>query len=240
MKIKQGIHTALRTLGFDITKYPPASHPRVRRKLLLDRFGVDTVLDIGANTGQFAQFLRNEVGFRGQILSFEPLSAAFDVLRQQAEADGAWNAYHCAIGDSEGRVEINVAGNSVSSSLLQMLPSHEKAAPDSVYIAKEFVDVKPLDSIFDDICASSKNVYMKIDTQGYESKVLRGAQKTLPRIGIVQLEMSLVPLYDGEPLLPEICNLMKSYGYTLIDLENGYADPASRQLLQVDGVFRRF
>ena len=80
---------------------------------------------------------------------------------------------------------------------------------------------------------------MKIDTQGYESKVLKGAENSLPRISTVQMEMSLVPLYDGERLFHEMCALMSDKGYTLVAIENGFSDPASGQLLQVDGIFHR-
>jgi len=79
-----------------------------------------------------------------------------------------------------------------------------------------------------------------MDTQGFESKVLKGAENSLPHIDTVQMEMSLVPLYDGELLFNEMCLLMSQKDYTLVAIENGFSDSASGQLLQVDGIFHRF
>ncbi len=121
-----------------------------------------------------------------------------------------------------------------------MLPAHVTAAPQFKYIGNEAIEVKKLDSILPDLCKASSNFYMKIDTQGYESNVLKGAEKSLVRIDTIQLEMSLVPLYEGEMLFIEMCMNMKELGYQLISLEPGFCDSDSGQLLQVDGVFHRF
>jgi FkbM family methyltransferase len=239
MSIKHELRKYLRKLGYDISRFTPASHPLARRRQILESYEIDTVLDIGANAGQFARQLRNDIGYTHRMLSFEPLSTAFALLKANAKNDPAWEVFNFALGDTEERREINIAGNSYSSSLLAMLPSHVKSAPDSKYIGKELVDIKTLDSLFGDLCKTAKNVYMKIDTQGFESRVLKGAEDSLAHIATVQMEMSLVPLYDGELLFNELYILMGNKGYTLIALEDGFSDPASGQLLQVDGIFHR-
>ena len=89
------------------------------RQLLkgFERFGVDLVFDVGANVGQFGSEIRT-MGFAGRIVSFEPLSAAHARLSAAAKRDPAWSVHpRCAIGDHDGTVEINIAGNSVSSSI---------------------------------------------------------------------------------------------------------------------------
>ena len=134
---------------------------------------------------------------------------------------------------------INVAGNSFSSSLLEMLPAHVASAPDSAYTGTQLVEVKTLDSIFDDMCAEGEQVYLKIDTQGCESKVLAGAKGVLDRIATIRLEMSLVPLYAGELLLEDMVRLLRELGYSPIAIEPGFFDPATGRLLQADGVFHR-
>lgn len=240
MSIKRKIRKFLWKLGYDFSRVTPTSHNLARRKQILKSYEIDTVLDIGANSGQFAQQLRGDIGYTHRILSFEPLSTAFKLLKEQAQDDPAWEVFNYAIGDTEEKREINIAGNSYSSSLLNMLPSHLKTLPDSKYIGKEIIDIKKIDSLFGDICKTGKNVYMKMDTQGFESKVLKGAENSLPHIDTVQMEMSLVPLYDGELLFNEMCILMGQKDYTLVAIENGFSDPASGQLLQVDGIFHRF
>jgi hypothetical protein len=81
---------------------------------------------------------------------------------------------------------------------------------------------------------------MKIDTQGFESKVLKGAENSLMQIDTVQMEMSLVPLYEGELLFNEMSILMSEKGYVLVAIETGFSDQDSGQVLQIDGIFHRF
>jgi FkbM family methyltransferase len=196
-------------------------------------------LDIGANSGQFARELRQDIGYIGRIVSFEPLGEAFKSMQAHANGDPRWETFNFALGDVEEKREINIAGNSLSSSFLDILPSHLIAAPESKYIGKEVIEVRRLDSIFDLVCKNAKNIYMKIDTQGFESKVLKGAAMSLQRIDTIQMEMSLVPLYGTELLFDEMCIVMREKGYTLVAIENGFSVPDTGQLLQIDGIFRR-
>ena len=240
MSINHKLRRILWRAGYDVTRFTPERHPLARRKSILEAYKVDTVLDIGANVGQFAQQLRGDLGYVNRIVSFEPLSSAFQLLKANAIDDPRWEVYNFALGDTEEQREINIAGNSASSSMLGMLPLHLEAAPHSKYIGSEVVELKRLDTIFDNFCHATNIVYMKIDTQGFESKVLRGAENCLQHIGTVQLEMSLVPLYDGEVPFDEMCTLMSANGYSLIALETGLSDGAFGRLLQLDGVFHRF
>ncbi|WP_410175184.1 FkbM family methyltransferase, partial [Nodularia spumigena] len=108
---------------------------------------VDLVFDIGANTGQFATELRS-IGYKGRIVSFEPLSDAHKKLNQEAARVSQWQVHpRIAIGDFNGEIEINIAGNSVSSSVLPMLEAHATAAVKSAYISTEKVAIARLDSI---------------------------------------------------------------------------------------------
>jgi len=239
MKIRHKFRQILWRLGYDISRFTHTSHPLARRQRILRYYAIDTVLDIGANSGHFARELRGDIGYPHRILSFEPLREVFKILRENAKDDPAWEVFNYAIGDAEEKREINVAGNSLSSSLLDILPAHLESAPDSGYIGKEVVEIRTLDSIFGGLCKGAKNIYMKIDTQGFENKVLKGAENSLARIDTVQVEMSLVPLYDGELLFDEMCILMGKKGYTLIAIENGFSAPESGQLLQIDGIFHR-
>ena len=239
MNVKHNLRKFLWAFGYDISRFVHTSHPLARRRRILEYYEIDAVIDIGANSGQFARALREDIGYKRRILSFEPLSQAFKLLKANAKDDPAWSVFNYALGDIEEERVINIAGNSLSSSFLDILPSHLMSAPDSGYIGKEVIEIKTLDSVFDDLCKSAKNVYMKIDTQGFESKVLTGAAMSLSRIDTVQMEMSLVPLYGGELLFDEMCNLMRGKGYTLIAVENGFSVPATGQLLQIDGIFRR-
>jgi len=89
MGAKQILRRFLRGTGFDIVRYQPSTHPLARRKRLLENYGIDLVLDVGANVGQYGKELRC-IGYKGQIASFEPLSAAYAELAKVSQADGLW------------------------------------------------------------------------------------------------------------------------------------------------------
>ncbi len=237
--VRRAVHSALRRLGLTVRRYSPATSPEAQMQALLAHHHVDLVLDVGANEGQHALALRRG-GYRGDILSFEPLPAAWAACAQHAARDPRWAmAPRAALGDHEGAVEINVAGNSVSSSVLPMSETHRKAAPASAYIGVEQVALHRLDVLADEAVTRAARPFLKIDTQGYERQVLAGATGVLPRLVGIQLEISLTPLYAGSPTLPDLLQTMSEWGFQLYALLPEFVDPASGRTLQVDGVFFR-
>lgn len=200
--------------------------------------GIDVVLDVGANAGQFARGIR-AMGYRGRIVSFEPLSAAFRKLSANRNTFAEWRAVQVALGDEDCTRRINVAGNSQSSSFLDMLPRHVDAAPKSAYVGTEDVIVKRLDDVFDDYCAPQERCFLKIDVQGFEEAVLRGAERSLDRCAGLYLELSLVPLYRGALSFAQAIERLAARGFALVDLRYPFNDPGSGELLQIDGTFFR-
>lgn len=239
MEIVKAIRKAVRRFGWDIIRYVPGGHPIARREKLLQQYGINVVFDVGANIGQYGKELR-EINYRGKIISFEPLITAFEKLTAVAKNDNLWEVYNYALGDVNGEMKINVAVNSFSSSIMDMLPSHLEFAPESKYVGKQDINIKMLDSVFRSICQKSDNVFLKIDTQGFEKNVLEGAKNSLPFIDTVQIEMSLIPLYRDGLLFDEMCGFLKSLGYLLVSMEPAFTDERTGQLLQVDGIFHRF
>jgi FkbM family methyltransferase len=205
----------------------------------LRKFDIDLILDVGANQGQFASEIR-QCGYAGRIVSFEPLSQAHGELLQSCAKDRLWDAYpRCALGDHDGEVEINIAGNSQSSSILLMLEAHRSAAPESAYEGKEIAPIKTLDAVAGHYLKDAKAPFLKIDTQGFEWMVLDGARDTLPQIKGILVELSLVPLYGGQHLWREVIDRLEAEGFTLWALTPGFSDQISGRSLQVDGIFYR-
>lgn len=233
MNLNRLLHGVLHPLGLDLRRWHPErqEHPRVKR--ILDQLKIRTVLDIGANTGQFAQQLR-ATGFTGRILSFEPQADAHLALTAAAAADKEWTiAKRCALGDTEGSMTMHRADNSVSSSLLPMLGSLAEAAQGARTVGQEMVPMLRLDQ-HPDLAVITGDVFAKIDTQGYELHVLRGAEQIMPRITGILVEASLVPLYDGQPLLAEVVAFLDAHGFAIIDLLPEFQHPQHGQMLQVD------
>jgi FkbM family methyltransferase len=238
--VKELVKRGALLFGVDIRKHDPLDSPHIRLARLLAAKRVDLVIDVGANVGQWAQTLRH-AGYPGDIISFEPLAAAHAALTRNAGKDPRWAvAPRMALGEEIRDIEINVAGNSYSSSLLKMLPRHLAGAPESAYVGLEKVPMKTLDSLIGSVIpAKSARVFCKLDVQGYEMNVLAGAASLLSRTVGLQMEMSLTPLYDSQPLFPELFDTMMQSGFEMYGFSPAFIDPESGRMLQIDGVFFR-
>ncbi len=238
--MKQKLHRFLNwfliKIGFELMKFP---YGLLKKRIeLMKRFNIDFVFDVGANTGQYASQLRR-AGYKGKIVSFEPLNEAFSELKRISTNDNKWQIEKTGLGDFDGEAIINVAENSVSSSILNIRKEHVKAVPDSRYVSNETITVKKLDSIFSNYKNEGKNFFLKIDTQGFEKEVIQGSLQALPYISGLQVEMSLVELYEGESNYEELKKLIEDCGFELYSLEPGFSDPDTGKLMQVDGIFFR-
>ena len=238
MNLLGAIQWCTRRLGYDLVPYNAAQHPLPRRQRLIEHYRIDTVLDVGANTGQFARELRAS-GYRGRIVSFEPLSEAFAHLQTTARGDAAWRLLNVALGDVEGEQR-------------SIRPATRKVArcwiccrciwtplPTRATQVRRPCEFKRWTAVFQDVCAGARSIYMKVDTQGYEAHVLRGAARSLDRIDTIQIEMSLAPLYAGQALFADLYADLTGRGYALVGVENNFGDARTGHLLQIDGIFRR-
>ena len=203
---------------------------------MLNNHGIDMVFDVGANTGQFASQLR-QLGYKQNIVSFEPLSSAFAVLSKKSATVANWSAVNSAIGNIDGTIAINISSNSVSSSILEISDEHVQAVPASSVIGTEDVSIHKLSSIVDQWCPADKKLFVKVDTQGYEKSVVEGAHDCMHRISGFQLELSLTTLYAGEALFEDFIVLLKGYGFSLRGIEPGFYSPDNGELLQADAIF---
>ena len=172
----------------------PLLPPGLRRGRLLAWQQIDVVVDVGANAGQYGSAIR-AAGYEGRIISFEPLSQAFEVLATTAEADPLWECHRLALGAGSGRARLNVSDDLEASSLLSMEDRHVRHCPSSAYVGTEMVDVEGLDALASSLFLAHDRVYLKLDVQGYELEVLDGSEATLPRVALVEAELSLVPPY---------------------------------------------
>lgn len=235
--IKALVKKIFRLLGMEVHSHTPGASHDAQIVAALNNFEIDLVLDVGANEGQFAKSIRSS-GFMGEIVSFEPLSNAYKLLQKNSKKDRKWAIHsRAAVGSEVGKIKINISANSTSSSILPMLNKLLVAAPYTAYVGVEEVPIITIDSVYSQYI--NRNVFLKVDTQGYEAQVIKGAVNSLPMIKGVLLEMSLVPLYEGQKLWEETINLMKDSGFRLWAILPGFTDSKNGQTYQVDGVFFR-
>jgi len=227
---------AAATAGFRIGRMSRTL--QYRRSRALRELNISVVLDVGANEGQYASEIR-ELGYKERIVSFEPLSIPFQRLQNKARGDTKHECLHTALGDADGTVVINVSENLVSSSLLEVDGDSVRACPASARVRIEETRLGRLDTLRSDIIHPRDRIHLKIDTQGTEKNVLLGASRVLEQVNSVELELSLVSLYKGQTLMPEMYEMMADLGFQCVWLERGFTDPASNDILQMDGLFLR-
>lgn len=240
MTAKTVLTRLFRACGLEVRRLRKSNSEYQVLKDVLRASGAEVVLDIGANLGQFAQLVF-EVGFRGTVVSFEAQPEVHrELARRAAGKSPKWLvADCCALGSASGTIEMNISGNSLSSSLLPMRQEHADAAPTSRYVSRKLVTLARLDDVAAGVVPSGASLFMKIDTQGYEREVLDGASSVLARTVAIQLELSLIPLYEQAPSLVEMVTYLENRGFQMFGLVPVFRDDRDGRLLQVDGVFIR-
>jgi FkbM family methyltransferase len=238
LRVVKFVQKVLRRFGYELLPYPVVDYADRRRQRLLRSREISLVLDVGANVGRYAEALRSS-GYGGRIVSFEPLPQPFAELAQRSSSDPQWESRRLALGEEDGSAEINVAGNVDSSSLLPMGPRHLESAPYSAYVGSESVETARLDTLWDSVARPGDHVWLKLDVQGYELHALRGAEAVLGRVDVIQAEMGLEHLYEGDVTWRELVDWLEARGFRLAGIEPGFEDPDSGELLQADGIFVR-
>lgn len=212
---------------------------RRRLCLIMERQGVDLFLDVGANMGQTARSLR-EGSYGGRIISIEPVRACHDALLAASAGDPKWDiAERCAIGEKEGSVEIIVSEASDLSSLSAPTANLTGALPKAREAGREETPLRRIDKLLGDDIRAAAKPFLKIDTQGHDMATLKSAKGVMDKLCGIQIEMSLLPLYEGEALYLDILtflNAQQFHPHMLV--ERTFSDPLARQL-QLDGVFIR-
>ena len=239
MKLDHFIKSIAMKVGVDVRAFTPSRSEGARLLKLFAHYGIDLVLDVGANSGQYSFYLRS-IGYRGKIVCFEPLLSAYSDLQKFAKKDANMILTpRMALGDHDGEVTLNVAANSESSSILQILDAHLQTEPSAKFVGVETVRLARLDTVAHEYMVNARAVFLKIDTQGYDSHVLRGAAGILPNIKGVQIELSLMPLYKGEIIYREMIDRIEALGYALHDLNPCFSDKITGRTYQLDGIFFR-
>ena len=193
IKFENLIKNIFRFFGIEISRFSKKIHLIITDK-------IDLLIDVGANTAQFAKISR-KMGYKQKIISIEPLVSAHKQLLENSKNDKLWIIHdRCAIGSKNEKKIINISKNSYSSSILDISMKHLDSANESTYIGQDHVEVITLDLLFDKYSFNHERIFVKIDTQGFEDQVLNGFKNNIGNTYGIQIELSTVELYKNQKL----------------------------------------
>jgi len=233
---------AARLAGWElqhIRKDQPTLETHLRQ--LLPKLGIDCVLDVGANQGQYGRMLR-KAGYKGRIVSFEPVKETFHILKSHADKDGGWRVNNYALGAKAGESTIHVTRATILSSFREPNAfSKEKYAWGMPIVRDEKVKIRTLDEVFEESLAGLKSpkVFLKMDTQGFDLQVFAGAKRSLPQVVGMQSEISIQPIYEGVPDYLEALEVYTKAGFVMSGLYPVSRDKETLALIELDCVMRR-
>lgn len=237
---KQRLRQAGQKLGLEIRPTGLNSRDDLRLMHFLAERGIETILDVGANSGGFGQ-MAFAAGFSGRVISFEPLPIAHQKLTEAAKSKpGRWIvAPRLALSENEGNAQFHITQRDASSSLLK--PTSNFIADTPFVGVTETIDVRTcrLDGLAKEFTLVPEKTLLKLDVQGGEAKVLAGTTQLLPTLAGVLTEMSLMPLYQDQPDFARLHAILTAEGFEIWDIWTGYRSANSHRLLQVDGLYFR-
>lgn len=198
----------------------------------------DTLVDVGANRGQFA-VASLELTDVTTVVSFEPLPNHRSTLESLLlRYPGRFEFHAIGLADTSSTLSLNVNSHDQSSSLLSLAESHLRSFPGALPVSVVQVPVERLDSL---IAAGSlpPNALLKIDVQGFERQVLHGAGDRLGEFSHVLVEASFKPMYEGEWTFAQLIAFMEAKGFAFLRPVGSLRDPRSGEYLQMDALFGR-
>ncbi len=207
---------------------------------VLDTFSINCVIDVGANRGQYGLSLRG-IGYTGHIISFEPVRSNIDVLRITAAQHKPWKVFPFALGVSNGTAEINVTEDTVFSSLLAPDDTSRKRFPSNRIERREAIEIRRLDQLLNECIADipNPNLYLKLDTQGFDLEVLHGAEGILSSVRALQTEVSFRSIYKAMHDFTESIQEFRAHGFEVVDFVPGMRDIDKLSAIEMDCIMVR-
>lgn len=209
---------------------------QTRLKMILKKYQINIVLDVGANNGQFAEDLRR-IDYNGKIISFEPTSNAFKVLKETSQNDPDWDIHQLALGRQNGEQKIHVAHSTVFTSFLKANDwCEQEFGKDSLGSKEETVIVRRLDEVLKETVSdlTQAKIYLKMDTQGYDLEVFKGLGNMYEKIFALQSEMSVVPIYQDMPHLTDSISFFEKAGFEIAGMYPVNQEKSTLRIVEFD------
>ncbi|MHC4521002.1 MAG: FkbM family methyltransferase [Planctomycetota bacterium] len=230
--LKSTLKKVCRCCGYDVRRIP-----RYQPFGWLRDWNIRTVLDVGANVGQFAASIHRALP-QARVYAFEPLRGCCEQLRKTMAGVSDFQAFEFALGDTNGRTQIYHNEAPETSSLLPMEDLHKKAFPYTAQAHVETIEIRRLDEVVRDL-EIVDDVLIKVDVQGAEDRVISGGEETVSRASVLILETTFVPLDRGQVLFDAIYARLLRMGFTYMGTEHIIRNPQTGRVLQCDSLFLR-
>ncbi|MDB5143826.1 MAG: hypothetical protein JWQ66_2539 [Mucilaginibacter sp.] len=237
--LKNQIKKALNLFGYQVRKNhvedPDAVELRefIHRVNWFKNYGINTIVDIGANEGQFAKKIVTLFP-NACLFCFEPLGEPFHKLEETFKDNKNVILYHFALGEIDGELTINLNEYSPSSSFLKMDESHKDSFSYAVATTTSKVQVKHLDGLELNLV---EPILIKIDVQGFEDKVIAGGMAAIKRAKVIIIEVSFKELYEKQPLFIDIYRTLTQLNFRYHGNLEQLLSPHNGEILQADAIF---
>ena len=241
-KIRNLIKQSAKGIGVAIDFYPPPGSYQRQLQDLFAQMQVNLVLDVGAFVGNYAQLLR-DAGYKGRIISFEPVPASYQQLHARMHHDRLWSGQPFGLSDENREALINTFSRGDFNSLLSLKDDSEAAyALDHSNRRQILIQLRRLDSILPELIEEiqSCRIFMKIDTQGHDASVVKGAAGVLKNIIGLQSELPAVQIYDGMTSMPAVLEYYSTCGFVPIGFHPVNTMRGTQISPEFDVLFSRF
>ncbi len=185
---------------------------------IFSRFKIDCVFDVGANYGQYATMLRKKCGFRGLIISFEPIPDVAEDLRKLSAHDPRWIVKELALSDAKGEAIFNVMKGSQFSSMSSPLHNETQLFTRQNSIKTSItVQTDSLANVYEELLSqyNFSNPFLKLDTQGYDVHILKSSENCISAFVGLQSELSVKKIYKDSVYFCDAIKYYESLGFTL-------------------------
>lgn len=238
-RARKAVQAAAAHFGVEIRRANNSLDQHQQRAILLGRLGVTLVLDAGANIGQYAGTdLRRWTGYAGRIASFEPVAACYEACELASRDDPLWDVYHYGLSDVSSTATITVPQRATGLSSLQPATAAGLKLLAGCPVRTEEVDVRRLDDVIDSVVQGDDDVLaLKIDVQGHEAAVLRGARSTIARVALVECELPLVTLYEDQATFEEMLRAFCDCGFVPVGVASNWVDRSTGFAMDADVFF---
>lgn len=234
--LKTKLHSYFKKTGYQIQPfYTLNDFIKQGKYKWLEEYKINTLFDVGANVGEFSKLLK-QILPNSKIFCFEPIKDCQLELNKLKEKYSDIEIFNFGIGETEKEINLYKNKFNPSSSILKLNKLHTEAFPYTSEYSEEKIKIISLDSIFAKLNIK-KNILLKIDVQGFELEVLKGAKESLSQIKLIIVELSTEVLYENQPLFNEVYKYLTDRAFKYCGNYDQMVDPRNGKILQVDAIF---